>query len=183
MIFKRALADEPLEHRGFCLLDLYEERVVVVTPEHERNPRSGSDAPDADDLSCQVDESIALQQATSIARQGAAIGTHRPMNHVLDLLGFQIIEQLLDRHDEWRIALDPKLPVHLAGELGQGLQPVLRLSSGYLSLEVRHDIATSVVTPTCHDARHVEPLIPDIEVSLTGELSHRLAVGPDRSGD
>ena len=50
MILKGALAHEALEHRGFSLFDLYEERVVVVTPEHERDPGSGSDAPDPDHL-------------------------------------------------------------------------------------------------------------------------------------
>ena len=51
-----ALPDEPLQDGRLRLLELQEQRIVVVDPEEEGDPCAGADASDPDDLAGQVDE-------------------------------------------------------------------------------------------------------------------------------
>ena len=51
-----ARAEVRLEDRGLGLLDLHQQRVVVVAAEQQDDPRPGADAADADDLAGDVDE-------------------------------------------------------------------------------------------------------------------------------
>ena len=51
-----------LEHRGLGLLDLQEQRVVVVAAEHQGDPGARADAAHPHHLARQVDEAVALEQ-------------------------------------------------------------------------------------------------------------------------
>ena len=57
-----ALAEEWLEHRGLRLLELEEQRIVVVTAEHQHDPRARADAAHTDDLAGRVHVAEALQE-------------------------------------------------------------------------------------------------------------------------
>src|SRR5436190_12985255 len=68
-----ALPQVRLEHGNLRLLDLEEQRVVVVAAEQQDDPRSCPDAADADDLPRDVDEAIALEQLPAVVLEGAAV--------------------------------------------------------------------------------------------------------------
>ena len=72
VVCELALAEEPLEHRRFCLLELEEERIVVVAAEQEHDVRPGADAADADDLARGVHVAVALEQLAAVARRACA---------------------------------------------------------------------------------------------------------------
>ena len=57
---------ESLQDRRLGLLDLEEERVVVVAAEQERGERAEPDAPDADDLQGSVDELVAVEEHAAV---------------------------------------------------------------------------------------------------------------------
>ena len=63
-----ARSEVALEDRRLGLLELEEQRVVVVAAEHEQHPVPGADAADADDLAGEVDDPEAA---------AAALGGHR----------------------------------------------------------------------------------------------------------
>ena len=68
-----ALAEVRLEHRRLRLLDLEEERVVVVPAEQQDDPAAGADAADADDLAGDVDQPELLEQVAAVALQRAPV--------------------------------------------------------------------------------------------------------------
>src|SRR4051794_23814904 len=57
-----ALTSDGCEHRGPGLLRLQEERIAVVTAEHEQDPAPRPDTADADDLASDVDALVPLDQ-------------------------------------------------------------------------------------------------------------------------
>ena len=67
VVCELALAEERLEHRRLRLLELEEERVVVVAAEQQHDARPRADAADADDLARGVDVAVALEQAAAVA--------------------------------------------------------------------------------------------------------------------
>ena len=70
------------EHRGRRLLDLEEERVLLVATLKEGDIRPRPDAPDPDDLARDVDELESLQQMALVAPQGRSIGAELLVEHV-----------------------------------------------------------------------------------------------------
>ena len=63
----RAHARIRLEYRRLGLLDLQEQRISVVASDEQRHERAGADAPDTDDLSCQVDVAVRLEELPPIS--------------------------------------------------------------------------------------------------------------------
>src|SRR5207247_10751197 len=61
VVCEAALAGERLEDRRQGLLDLQEQGILLVASEQEHDTGTHADAPDADDLTGDVDVSIALQ--------------------------------------------------------------------------------------------------------------------------
>ena len=68
------VAEVRLEHRRLRLLDLQEERVVVVAAEQQHDPAPRADAADADDLAGEVDDPELLEQVRG-GRSAASRGT------------------------------------------------------------------------------------------------------------
>ena len=63
-----ALAEEPFQHGGLRLLELKEERVVVVAAEQEHDEGPRADAADADDLARGVHVAVTLEQLAAVTR-------------------------------------------------------------------------------------------------------------------
>jgi hypothetical protein len=58
------MADELLQYAGSCFLNLkYQGRIIWV--KHQDDPTPQSNAPDSDDLVCDVDHPVAIQQNSS----------------------------------------------------------------------------------------------------------------------
>ena len=82
---ERALAQERLEHRRLRLLELQEQRIVVVAAEHQDDPGARAHAADADDLAGRVDVAIALEQPPPVGAQRPPVRADEPVDERLDL--------------------------------------------------------------------------------------------------
>ena len=79
-----ALADESLQHRRLRLLDLQEQRVLLVDAEEEHDPGAGADAADPDHLTGEVDEPELLEQVAAVGLERPAVGADQVADLVLD---------------------------------------------------------------------------------------------------
>ncbi len=126
LIRESALADEGSEHRVLSLLGLEEERIGVVATEHEDDPRARADAAHADHLVRRMDEAEVLQEVPAIPEEAPTVGAHELVEPIQERRGLVGRQELLDGDDEWRVAHDPRLPVHDVGQLVERLDAVLR---------------------------------------------------------
>ena len=86
VVVEGALAEERLEHRCLRLLELQEQRIALVTAEHQHDPGARPDAADADDLPRRVDVAEALEQLPAVGRQGAPVGPDGALNELLEVI-------------------------------------------------------------------------------------------------
>ena len=128
-----AVTEERLQDRRLGLLELEEQRIVVVAAEHEADPGSRADAADADHLAGRVHVAEAFEQLAPVARERAAVGAHDAAEELLDLVHVLGVD-FLDRHDQRRVADDPELPVDLLGQLPERLDAVLGATLGDVRL-------------------------------------------------
>ena len=82
-----AFAHVGLKHRCRRLLDLQEERVMLVASLEQNDERPGPDAADADDLARRVHDLEALQQLTPVVWQGGPVGAELLIDRRHDLSG------------------------------------------------------------------------------------------------
>ena len=87
-----------------------------------------------------------------------------------------VAEQLLDRHQQRRVADEFELVVDAVRELGSSLEPVFGLGLGDGALEPLHGGPSCLLTEQGHGGVDIEPGVPDVQVSFAGEASDRLAV-------
>ena len=80
-----ALREVVLEHRRGRLLDLQEQRVLLVAALEQHDERPGADAADTDDLAGDVDDLEPLQQMAPVVLQRRAVGAELVVDRVLDL--------------------------------------------------------------------------------------------------
>ena len=79
-----ALADEALQHRRLRLLDLQEQRVLVVDAEEQGDPGLGADAAHANDLARQIDEPELLKQVAAVGLERPLVGTDEREHFLLE---------------------------------------------------------------------------------------------------
>ena len=85
-LLESALRKMVLQDRRRRLLDLEEQRVLLVATLEQDDERTRPDAPDADDLARDIDDLEPLQQMTAIALQGGSIGAELLVEHVSELV-------------------------------------------------------------------------------------------------
>ena len=100
----------PLEHARLGLLHLEEQRRTVVVVHEQQDRAVRADAADADHLSSDVDDLVALQQPTALRRERGEVAAH---HLVRDRLG------ALRVLDERRVIDDATAPVDHLGDLGE----------------------------------------------------------------
>jgi hypothetical protein len=120
-----ALAGERLEDRGLRLLELEEERVVVVAAHEQCDPGSGPHAHDPHHLASEVHEAVARQQALAIGGERCAVLAQALVGPFGESGRLVRGQELGDGDDERRVAQDARFAVHLVGQLVEGLQAVL----------------------------------------------------------
>ena len=115
-----------LEHRGGGLLELQEERVLLIAALEQHDERPGADAADADDLAGEVDDPELLEQVPPIVLQRGPVRAELFVDHLLDLIGVHAggSGQVPPGYDDRRLGDDPVLAVDDLGEFGQRLQAV-----------------------------------------------------------
>ena len=122
-----------LEHRAGRLLDLQEQRVLLVASLEQDDEGARADAADADHLARHVDDLELLEQVAPVALQRRPVGAELGMDVVLELIRGEAVGaevELAQRDDDRRLADDAVLAVDDLGELGERLQAVARVRLG-----------------------------------------------------
>ena len=75
-----------LEDRSGRLLDLQEQRIVLVAPLEQNDEGARADAPDPDDLAGHVDDLEPLEQKTPVVLQRRTVSPELLVDHMLQLV-------------------------------------------------------------------------------------------------
>ncbi len=182
MVGEAAGTGEGLEHRGFGLLRLQEERVAIVGAGHQDHPGAGADAADADHLAGDLAEAEGVEQLLAVALEAGAIGVQHLLEQLLHGAATLVPHELLAGDEQRRFAAESDLAVDGLGQLLQRPQAVLgaRLAD---SLADPLQLLRVVVFDRRQRLFDVEARVPDVEVALGGEVAHRLAVGANHGPD
>ena len=153
------------------LLDLQEERILVVVAPEEHDVAAGADTPHADDLAREVDEGVAVQQRPQVVADRGPVGLGDRAQAIFQLLVTEV-------DDQRRVVDDPEVAALDGGHLGQRLEVIAMRRLEQAALEVladvwRHDRG---------DVRPGDPVVPDGQVAHRRELGHPLAIGADGGG-
>ena len=176
MLWEPALAEERLEHGGLRLLELEEQRVVVIAAHQKKDPRASPDAADADDLPCGVHVSVALEQVAPVAWKRAPVGANHAPRDVLEFVLFRTFLYVFDGRDDGRVADDPQPAVATSTQLREGSQAVLRMHVRDVRLEALHPLLGRCPSQLLEDALDFEARVPDLDVAQRREACYRLAV-------
>ena len=126
-----ALGQEALEHRGLRLLDLQEQRVVMVAAQHQHDVAAGPDAAHAHHLVGRVDVAVLLDGVV-LAPERAPVRAEQLLDERVGVLPFRPrSDQVLDRDDDRRIGDDAQFAVDLVGPLGEHPGAVARPRLGH----------------------------------------------------
>ena len=87
MLAVAAIGQVCLQHRGGCLLDLQEQRVVRVAAQQQDDERPGPDTADADDLAGPVHDLEALQQVPPATLKSGPVRAALVPDHMISLVG------------------------------------------------------------------------------------------------
>src|SRR5262249_38120224 len=136
---QRASAQERLQHRGICLLQLKEQWILVVSAEQKQDPAPRADAADSDDLPREVAGAEALQQQPALGEQRAAVAAEDGPQLLLAAVG--LVLELGERYDQRRVRDDSRLAVDQAGQLRQRPNAVARVCVGLGPLDRLHPSA------------------------------------------
>ena len=179
------------EHRGRRLLDLQEQRILLVASLQQDDERARADAADTDDLASHVDHLEPLQQVAPIVLQRGPVGAQLLVDRVLQLIGRDAVGrfEFTCRDDDGRLADDPVLAVHQFAELRQRLQAVARVRLlrdllGPLFVLLQRLLLRLVFSLEPFDRRHQICLgqmgVPDVHRRHLSEIGHRRPVGAHR---
>ena len=127
-----ALGQVVLQHRPGRLLDLQEQRVLLVAALEQADEGPGADAAHPHHLAGHVDQLEPLQQPALIVPQGGPVGAELLAEHPLHLVGGQAVGrfQVTGWDHDRGLADDPVLAVDQLTELGQRLQAVAGVCLG-----------------------------------------------------
>ena len=171
-----AAPDEALQHGGLRLLGLQEQRVALVAAEEQQDPGAGADAADADDLARHVAVAVEVVRGPPVFRQRLPVVAEGLLHGVREARPLVALEQFPGRHEQRRVAAQPRLALHLGGEAGERAEVVLHLRARHV---LGHPLG--VLAPQRRDVAPdevgVEPRVPELDGALLGHLQHRLAVG------
>ena len=176
LIGEGSLSEERLQHRVLRLLELEEERILVVPAQQQDDPRLRTHAADSDDLARDVRIAEALQQLPAVDLDRASVR----LEDVLQRLGQSPAtarrEELLNRDDQRRVADDASLAVDDLGQLGERPEIVLHPLLGEVAFDPVETLRAHFPGPLLHDRLHLQPCVPDVERALLREIQHRKAV-------
>jgi hypothetical protein len=118
------------QHRGGCLLELQEQRVVLVATLEQDDVGQGADAADAHDLAGHVDGLEPFQQVAVIVAEGGPVGTELLAQEAFHVVARNAVGgfEVPCRDDDRWLADDPVLARGQLGKLRQRLQAVARAS-------------------------------------------------------
>src|SRR5262245_36625359 len=150
-------AQHGLKDRWPGFLALEKKRVGVVPTEHQDDPTARADAADPDDLPGQVNEAVALEQLSPVARKCPPITPDQVVDFIGDLPDITLAHELLDRHDERWVGDDAALSVNLVCQLGERLHAVLCLCLCGAASDPLRPFLVVMSPKRCLDLRRIEP--------------------------
>ena len=176
-----ALADEPFQYRGLCLFGLQEQRVVVVTSQHQHDVAAGPHAAHADHLVGRVDVAVLLHRVVLVPERApvAAEQLLDQRNWVLPLRPW--CDDVLDRDNQGRVGDDPQLTVDLGCTLGEhpGVVPGMCLAHVPLesqSLGLGDPFDPDLLADQLEQHPGFQVVIPGVQGSHPGCLTHAVPV-------
>ena len=172
---------EPGEHRFLGLLDLEEQRVGLVTAQHQDDPAAGAHAAHADHLAGHVGELVLLEQHPAVRLQRPPVLAEDVLQFLLDVdRPGQLAEQVPDRDDDRRVGHDPRPPVLHPGQLAEFLHAVPGAGLGQALVQVLALTLLQQAVPPGPEFVDVDLGVPDLEVAHPGQLPHDLPVARRR---
>src|SRR5271165_1993947 len=111
--------EETFEHRRLCLLDLQEQRIIMVPAEQQHDVAAGADAAHAHHLVRRVDVAVLLEGVV-MTPQGAPVRAEQLLDQRVRILPFRSRpDQVLDRDDDRRVGHDAQLSFDLVRPPGE----------------------------------------------------------------
>ena len=135
VVLVRALAHVRLQHRRLGLLDLEEQRVAVVATADVRDPAPGADAPDAHHLPRHVHQLVGLEQVAPVGLEALAVAAEPLVQDRPGLVGDVGREEILELHDQRRVAHDAAPAVDDLVSFDRAPEAVLAARLGQVLLE------------------------------------------------
>ena len=169
-----------LEHGAGGLLQLEQQRVGGVPAGHQDDPVPGPHAAHPDDFAGQAGETVGLDQGPQVRLKAPAVLLQERADHRDIPLPLLLVEQLLDRDHQGRRADEPQFAAALTAKPAERTQVVV-------SQRLAHRLLDRALAPVAFHRGHPllqldgrEPGVPHLEVASSGEVEHRLPVGPYR---
>ena len=119
---------------------------------------------------------VSLEQSPTIVGQAGEIGVDQRAGGKLEPSRGWGIDEVCDRHDQWRISSDSRLAVVRYGELGERPRVVLSPALGKRLVEPPELTCAGLRAQQFPNVRDARPRIPHIERPHGGEPAHRLSV-------
>ncbi len=179
VIGELAPAEELLQHRRFCLLELQHERILAVATHQQRDPGAGSDAADADDLAREIDQLELLEQRPPVARKRLRVGAEKLVQLREHEIAAARRGEFADRHDQRRVGHDPRLPFALLRQLRERGEVVVGVRLRDLASRALPGARAQLRAKAFECRFGFELGVPDLQISHRCEFRHRGAIGRD----
>ncbi|HEY1539894.1 MAG TPA: hypothetical protein VGF63_10890 [Solirubrobacteraceae bacterium] len=172
-----------LEHRARGLFGLQQERVGAVAAVQQHHPHAHPDAADAHHLARHARVGVAVEQGPPVGRQARAVAAEHAPQVALRVLAILAGQQVVGGDEQRRLVQEADPAVTGLRELAE--RPDARVQTRLLqaALELPRSFDVDARGEQARDRVHVEARVPHLEVALSGERAHRLAVGGRRLTD
>src|SRR5271170_8105368 len=180
--------EKTLEHRRLCLLDLEEQRVVIVAADHQHDVAAGPDAAHAHHLVRRVDVAVLLQ-GVMLTPERAPVRAEQLLDERDRVLPFRTRpDQVLDRDDDRRVGDDAQLALDLVCPPGEHPGTVAGPRLGHHLLDLLGLCPADPPDPDLlanHLEQHpgLEMLVPYVQAAHPGGPAHPAPVFLDPGHD
>src|SRR4029077_8773118 len=178
-----ARAEETLEHRGLRLLDLQEQRVVIVAADEQHDVAAGPDAAHAHHLVRRVDV-LVLLEGMVMAPERAPVRAEQLLDERGRVLPFRPrLDYVLDRDDDRRVRDDAQLTLDLLSPLGEHPGAVASPRLGHHLLNrpafvLAHPLDPDLSANPLGHTPDLAMLVPRVQAPHPGGATHPAPVFP-----
>src|SRR5215203_1018384 len=161
-----------LQHRSSRLLDLEEQRIILVAPFEQHHIGPGAHASHTDNLPRRIHEAETVEQVAPIVLQGALVALQDGVDLAPELIPFG------DADQERRVVVYDPSAIDDPGELGEGLQAVAAARLPHVLAQFfRGPLPSPGFGEQTTDFFLANTRVPDLELPHLREPGHPLPVG------